>query len=263
MASYTYPRKEIRPSILHKQVSAQLTGLVGIVDPDPLLPTNIAIVFNRDLTAAEQTTLTGIYNGHTIKTYSWTGPDAPGSAKVISTGEVDMVTAGRIRNVIAKDASFEEQVQEQLKLIRLAIAAQDVMISREYRTDAEVAQARGLLDRLRAYHDIVEDIRTQGKNFKAANADLYNDSSQAMAVTPVAGSPYVLESVEDLTAQIDGIKTLFTLAPYVPGTLRLYYGGLFLTKGDDFTESDPAGGKFTMSYAPKVGQKLLVERIKK
>jgi hypothetical protein len=64
---------------------------------------------------------------------------------------------------------------------------------------------------------------------------------------------------DDLTANVDGIATVFTTtAPYVAGKLRVYVDGLKLQRGVDFTES--GSQTFTLLGTPlSVGQRLLVE----
>ncbi len=67
-----------------------------------------------------------------------------------------------------------------------------------------------------------------------------------------------------LSGAINGANALFTVSAnyYVSGTLKVYRNGVLLAQGsgaDEWAETDPAAGTFTLGTAPKTGNWLLVE----
>ena len=68
---------------------------------------------------------------------------------------------------------------------------------------------------------------------------------------------------DDLSSQIDGILTTFTIANnYVGGTIKIYLNGLRLQSGvgKDFEKLAP--NQIVMSFAPEVGDILIADYIK-
>lgn len=66
---------------------------------------------------------------------------------------------------------------------------------------------------------------------------------------------------KDLTAQVDGLATSFTVAPdaFIPGTLNVELNGQRLRAGapHDFVETGLS--TFTTTLTPRVGEHLLVQ----
>jgi hypothetical protein len=63
-----------------------------------------------------------------------------------------------------------------------------------------------------------------------------------------------------LSGSINGTNTVFTVSQsvYISGTLVVALDGIVLTQGasQDFTETTPASGTFTLSFAPPTGSVL-------
>jgi hypothetical protein len=79
---------------------------------------------------------------------------------------------------------------------------------------------------------------------------------------PTTGAPIGPGSGSDVTAETptpgpDGSVTLFTLAHrYVAGTLQVWVDGI-LIPASAVTETDPAAGTFTLSWAPDADEQIL------
>jgi hypothetical protein len=97
------------------------------------------------------------------KEYSWTGPDKAGTEKVTSAEKVDKVTAMRIRKFISNTGPMDEQ----LKHLRLVAFALDVKRDPSSYGAEEMAQANDIITESRGLNSQVEEIRKQGKAFKA------------------------------------------------------------------------------------------------
>lgn len=68
--------------------------------------------------------------------------------------------------------------------------------------------------------------------------------------------------IENESSQVTGVATLFTTSvPYVAGKLKVWLDGVLQNYNPPgrVTETNPALGQFTLSSAPRVGQKLVVE----
>jgi len=83
----------------------------------------------------------------------------------------------------------------------------------------------------------------------------FNDEGGTVPGGTSSGS----EKTDDLTNQIDGQKTSFTVSnKYVAGALRVYYNGIRQGVGDSVTE-DTGHVSFTLDFTPLSGDKLLAD----
>ena len=83
--------------------------------------------------------------------------------------------------------------------------------------------------------------------------------------TVVSPSPEAKDMVfgEDLSAQCDGTRTVFTVASaYAAGTLNVYRNGARQRKGAGNQYTETTSTSFTMAVAPSAGDTLLVDYIK-
>ena len=88
-----------------------------------------------------------------------------------------------------------------------------------------------------------------------AVAKFFNDDGGTLPSGSSSGS----ERTDDLTNQIDGQKTSFTLShKYVAGALRVYYNGIRQGVGDSVNE-DTGHVSFTLDFTPLSGDKLLAD----
>ena len=88
-----------------------------------------------------------------------------------------------------------------------------------------------------------------------AVSKFFNDDGGTVPGGNATGS----EKTDDLTNQIDGQKTSFTLSQkYVAGALRVYYNGIRQGDGDSVTE-DTGHGSFKLDFTPLSGDKLLAD----
>ena len=63
---------------------------------------------------------------------------------------------------------------------------------------------------------------------------------------------------EDLTSDINGERTVFTVAnSYESGTLRLYWNGQRQVRGETFSETTST--TFTTTFVPVVGDFLIID----
>lgn len=62
----------------------------------------------------------------------------------------------------------------------------------------------------------------------------------------------------DLTAQVDGNRTVFTVpAAYSSNSLRVYYNGVRQEAGNGFSETSAT--TFTLTFTPIVGETISVD----
>jgi hypothetical protein len=88
-----------------------------------------------------------------------------------------------------------------------------------------------------------------------AIARVFNDDGGTMPSGNSSGS----ETTENLSNQIDGVKTTFTTSnKYVSGKLRVYYNGIREITGVTVTES-VSRTTFTLSFSPLAGDYLIVD----
>ncbi|MAP53284.1 MAG: hypothetical protein CL605_00115 [Altibacter sp.] len=88
-----------------------------------------------------------------------------------------------------------------------------------------------------------------------AISKFFNDQGGTLPSSSGTGS----EITEDLTNQINGQKTSFSLSnKYVAGALRVYYNGLRQGIGDSVTE-DTGRMSFTLDFIPLAGDKLFAD----
>jgi hypothetical protein len=61
------------------------------------------------------------------------------------------------------------------------------------------------------------------------------------------------------TPAADSSTTVFNITfGYITGSTQVYQAGLLLTRGTDYTESDPTTGEITFTVAPTTGVSLWV-----
>ena len=62
----------------------------------------------------------------------------------------------------------------------------------------------------------------------------------------------------DLTSQVDGERTVFTVpSAYSANTLRVYYNGIRQESGNGFSETTST--TFTLSFTPQTGETISVD----
>lgn len=85
-----------------------------------------------------------------------------------------------------------------------------------------------------------------------AVAKIFNDDGGTLPTGSGSGS----NTTENLSNQIDGVKTSFTTSDkFVSGTLKVYYNGL---REVDVTAA-ASRTSFTLSYNPLAGDHLIVD----
>jgi len=67
---------------------------------------------------------------------------------------------------------------------------------------------------------------------------------------------------EDLTSQIDGVRSIFTVSNlYMPNTLKVYLDGIRLRRTIDYSEL--SDNQFQLTVIPIIGQDLVCDYIRK
>ena len=86
--------------------------------------------------------------------------------------DVDILTAYRLRYLIAPDATFDVQIQEQLKGLRLASWSHDIQLQVLQGVSIDqpsIDMSNSILTQLREVNIAVENIRAEGNQYKTDN----------------------------------------------------------------------------------------------
>ncbi len=125
----------------------------------------IMVVINAVLDRTEKLLLDSVIRDHAPVWFSCTDEDGSVRQEKVNCAEdVDRITGMRIR----KSVGGHDPVQEQMKLLRLAVWAQDVQLNPTDYTAAEKTKAVQTRQTVLNSHSRIEAIRQEGKSFKAS-----------------------------------------------------------------------------------------------
>lgn len=125
----------------------------------------IVAVVNAVFDKSEKLILDSVIRDHAPIWFSWTNEDGQARKEKVSSAEdVDRITGMRIRNSVGG----YDPVQEQMKLLRLAVWAQDVQLNPTDYSAFEKTRVAQIRQAVLNAHNRIEAIRQEGKSFKTS-----------------------------------------------------------------------------------------------
>lgn len=127
---------------------------------------SLVMAMSAVLDRTEKLLLDSVIRDHAPVWFSWTDEDGQmRKDKVSSVEDVDRITGMRIRNSVGG----HDPVQEQMKLLRLAVWAQDVQLNPTEYSAVEKTRAAQIRQTVLNAHNRIEAIRQEGKSFKTSH----------------------------------------------------------------------------------------------